>query len=249
MLEVDVAFVGVTEKESNQIGANLLREGVSFITSIAAARGGSASYSVSSGLNGTLQAIGGSGPGRFKSVGHLTLKNDAADWKFYHDGGTITLPIMGAQGGVGTQPIDYGLILKAKGGLVNAENAAFDLELELSAPILIGMSPGGPIYDVKRSRISSAVQCGIGKTLIMGGTKQLSEGLNVSGTPILEKIPILNFLFSERKQTRDARQVLILMSPQMAPLPTSAPPAVEQTAGTLEQVEKPVTTLGGKKKQ
>jgi len=248
LLEVDVAFVGVTDKETDDMGANLLKNGVSFVTSIAAARGGAASYAVNSGLNGTIQAIGGSGPGRFKSVGHLTFKNDATEWKSYQDGGTITLPIMGANGGVGTQPIDYGLILKAKGGLADSENAALELEVELSVPIIQGQSPAGPIYDLKRSRISSTVQCPVGKTLILGGSKQLTEGVSVSGTPILSKIPLLSFLFGEKTQSKDQRSVLILISPQIARAPTAAPPAVDQTSGTLEDANKPLTHFGDKNK-
>ena len=162
--------------------------------------------------------------------------------------GTITLPIMGANGGVGTQPIDYGLILKAKGGLADSENAALELEVELSVPIIQGQSPAGPIYDLKRSRISSTVQCPVGKTLILGGSKQLTEGVSVSGTPILSKIPLLSFLFGEKTQSKDQRSVLILISPQIARAPTAAPPAVDQTSGTLEDANKPLTHFGDKNK-
>jgi Flp pilus assembly secretin CpaC len=246
LLEVDVAFVGVTDKEADTIGMNLLQNGLGINMSVGAGRG-PVSYQVSSGLNATLQAISGSGPGRFKSVGHLTFKNDATDWKSFQDGGTITIPIMGANGGVGTQPIDYGLMLKVKGGLADADNVALDLEVELSAPFIQGNSPAGPIYDLKRSRMGSTILCPLGKTLIMAGTKQLTEGLTVSGTPFLSQIPLLNFLFSQKSQTRDERRVLILISPQISRAPTPAPPAVEQTIGTMQDANKPVTTLREKK--
>ena len=247
LLEVDVAFVGVTATESDDIGANLAKNGVSFITAIGAAFHGATTMTVNSGLNGTIQAIAGTGPGRFKSIGHLTFKNDATEWKTYQDGGTITLPIMGANGGVGTQPIDYGLILKAKGGLAGSDEAALELEVELSVPINKGNSPAGPIYDLKRNRISSSIQCPIGKTLIMGGSKQLTEGVTRSGTPVLGKVPLMSFLFSEKTETRDERSVLIMISPQIARAPSAAPALVEQTSGTAAEAEKPLTPLGEKK--
>ena len=256
LLEVDVAFLGVTESEAQQIGANIAKNGLMFVdlaAQIFGKKGGSlhssGSYVVGSTLSGTINAIAGSGPGRFKSIGHLTFKNDAADWKSFQDGGTINLPILGQNGGVGIQPIDYGLILKAKGGLANADDAALDLEVELSVPVIAGNSPAGPIYDLKRSRISSTILCPIGKTLILGGTKQLTEAINVTGTPILRDIPVLNFFFSQKNKSFNDRRVLILISPQIASAPTSAPPAVKETVGTIEDANKPLTTLGNKKSQ
>jgi len=248
LLEVDVAFLGVTDDEFEQIGANIAKAGIAAFKTAASIgnRGSSSSWQVSTDLNGTLKATGLSGPGRFQSVGHLTFRNDAADWKTFHDGGTIQVPISGALSGNSIQAIDYGLLLKTKGGLVDAGNAALDLEVEFSVPVIIGESNGTPIYDLRRSRASSSVSCPIENTLILGGTKQLTEKFTTEGTPILGKIPLLSFLFSEKKSTRVDRRVLILISPQISRAPTAAPPAVEQTIGTVERSNQPVTNLGPK---
>ena len=199
-------------------------------------------------MGDTIQAISGGagiGPSRFSSVGHLTFKNDAADWKVFHDGGTIELPISGGiSGSVGIQPIDYGLILKAKGGLSDAENASLDLQVEMSVPVPQGSSPAGAVYNLKLSRLETTVVCPVGKTLIIGGTKQLTEGINInSETPILGQVPVLQFLFSNRSKSKTNRQVLILISPQIASAPTPAPAVSDQTADTPEKASKPLSIL------
>jgi Flp pilus assembly secretin CpaC len=261
LLEVDVTFVGVSDAEATTLGANLLQNGLAVISATAQVAGGlahgspqtSGSYLVQGNMGDTIQAISGGagiGPARFSSVGHMTFKNDAADWKVFHDGGTIELPVSGGiSGSVGIQPIDYGLILKAKGGLADAENVSLDLNVEMSVPVPQGSSIAGPIYNLKRSRMESTVVCPIGKTLIMGGTKQLTEGINInSETPILGQIPVLQFLFSSRTKSKTDRQVLILISPQIARAPIAAAPASDQTVDTQAKADKPLSILQPKLK-
>ena len=253
MLELDVTFVGVSDAEAMTLGANLLKSGLAVLTGTAQIAGDlihggankSGSYVVQGNMGDTIKAISGGtgvGPARFSSMGHLTFKNDATDWKVFHDGGTIELPVSGGIGGaVGLQPIDYGLILKAKGGLSDAENAVLDLQVEMSIPVQQGSSSAGAIYNLKRSRMETTVVCPVGKTLVLGGTKQLTEGVNInSETPILGKIPVLQFLFSERSKTKQSRQVLILMSPQISRAAIASNPVSDQTADTQEQAAKPL---------
>ena len=255
MLELDVTFVGLSDAEAVTVGANLLKSGLAVITGTAQIAGDalhgstkSGNYVVQGNIGDTIKAISGGtgvGPARFSSMGHLTFKNDATDWKIFHDGGTIELPISGGLTGTsGLQQIDYGLILKARGGLSDAENAALDLQVEMSIPVQQGSSPAGAIYNLKRSRMESTVVCPVGKTLVMGGTKQLTEGVNIdSETPILGKIPVLQFLFSERSKTRQSRQVLILVSPQISRAATAAEATSNQTIDTPEKAAKPLNIL------
>jgi hypothetical protein len=256
LLEVDVSFVGVSDAEATTLGANLLKNGLGTVNATAIMLGNvvhgspqnAVPYVIAGNMGDTIRAISGGagiGPARFSSVGHLTFKNDATDWKVFHDGGTIELPISGGiSGSVGIQPIDYGLILKAKGGLADAENASLDLQVEMSVPVPQGSSPAGTVYNLKLSRLETTVLCPVGKTLIVGGTKQLTEGINInSETPILGQVPVLQFLFSSRSKSKTDRQVLILISPQIASAPTPAPAVSDQTADTPEKANKPLSIL------
>jgi hypothetical protein len=248
MLELDVAFVGLTDVESEQIGGNIAKAGLMFVKIAADIGGkyvknegttqsGTASYVVGTDLNGTMQFFAGSGPGRFKSMGHMSFKNEAQDWKTFQSGGTLKVRVTG-QNVADLKDIDYGLLLKAKGGLADANTAALDVDLELSTPI-----PAGGDYDLKRNRINSTVLCPVGKTFVMAGTKELFEGITKEGVPILRNIPLLSFFFSEKGSKLENRKLLILISPQIARAPEKAAPAVDQTIGTVQEVEKPLTNL------
>ena len=145
---------------------------------------------------------------------------------------------------MGIQGIDYGLIVKVKGGLADGENAALDINTEFSIPVAKGATAAGPIYDVEKSSIESSLLCPSGKTIIMGGTKQLTEAVNIkSAVPILGSIPVLQFLFSERGHVRDDRQILILVSPQIAKAPIATPALVNETSDTEEKAKKPISIL------
>ena len=252
MLELDVTFVGVSDAEAMTVGANLLKNGLAVISGSAQIAGNvihgaekTGNYVVQGNIGDTIKAISGGagvGPARFSSMGHLTFKNDATDWKIFHDGGTIELPISGGVSGTSSlQQIDYGLILKAKGGLSDADNAALDLQVEMSIPVQQGSSPAGAIYNLKRSRMESTVVCPVGKTLVMGGTKQLTEGVNIdSETPFLGKLPVLQYLFSERSKAKSTRQILILISPQISRPATASEATSNQTADTVEKADKPL---------
>ena len=234
------------------VGANLLKNGLAVISGTAQIAGDvvhgatkTGNYVVQGNIGDTIKAISGGtgvGPARFSSMGHLTFKNDATDWKIFHDGGTIELPISGGVSGTSSlQQIDYGLILKAKGGLSDADNAALDLQVEMSIPVQQGSSPAGAIYNLKRSRMESTVVCPVGKTLVMGGTKQLTEGVNIdSETPFLGKLPVLQYLFSERSKAKSTRQILILISPQISRPATASEATSNQTADTVEKADKPL---------
>lgn len=125
-----------------------------------------------------------------------------------------------------------------------------DLQVEMSVPVGRGQTQAGPIFDLQRSRVDSTVVCPVGKTLILGGTRQLTESINVnSETPILGRIPLLQFFFSERGKMRRDRQVLVLVSPQLARAPEDSRPAVEQTQDTLKKSEEPLSILRNRRRQ
>jgi len=120
--------------------------GANYVRGSGTTQSGAASYLVGTDLNGTMKFFAGSGPGRFKSLGHLAFKNEATEWKTFQSGGQLNVPVVGNIGGT-LQTIDYGLILKAKGGLLDANNASLDIDLTLSTPI----PAGNGVYDIKKN--------------------------------------------------------------------------------------------------
>jgi len=241
MLEMDVMFVGVTEKEEQQIGVNLAKAGLIVINSTSAgfqgnldnnSSGMSGTYSINSGLQGALKFFAGNGPGRFQTAGHMTFKNDSPEWRIYHSGGTLKIKVA-TRDATSLQDIDYGLIMRIKGGLLDAKTAAVDVNLELSYPV-----PVGADYDLKRNRIETTLNCPIGQTMVLGGMKSLVEQSSTEGVPFLRSVPAISWFFSEKNNLKQESKVLILLSPQIAGATTEARPVSEQTVPVIEESNK-----------
>ena len=241
MLEMDAVFVGVTDTEEKQIGVNLAKAGLIVLNSTSAgfqgnldnkSSGWAGTYTINSGLQGALKFFAGNGPGRFQTAGHMTFKNDSPEWRTYHSGGTLKVKVA-TRDATSLEDVDYGLIMKIKGGLLDSENAAVDVNLELSYPV-----PVGNDYDLKRNRIETTVNCPIGKTMVLAGMKSLVEQSSHEGVPFLRSVPAISWFFSEKNNLKEDSKVLILLSPQIAGDTTEAAPVSLQTAPAQEESAK-----------
>ncbi len=242
MLEMDAVFVGVTDTEEKQIGVNLAKAGLIVLNSTSAgfqgnldnkSSGWAGSYTINSGLQGALKFFAGNGPGRFQTAGHMTFKNDSPEWRTYHSGGTLKVKVA-TRDATSLEDVDYGLIMKIKGGLLDSATAAVDVNLELSYPV-----PMGTDYDLKRNRIETTVNCPVGKTLVLAGMKSLVEQSSHEGVPFLRSVPAISWFFSEKNNLKEDSKVLILLSPQIAGAATEAPPVSLETATVPEEAAKP----------
>jgi Flp pilus assembly secretin CpaC len=242
MIELDTVFVGVSDEQNRQIGVNLAKAGLLVVDTTATAFAGTVgkdrrsgytgTYIINSGLEGALKFFAGSGPGRFRTAGHMTFKNDSPEWRIFQSGGTLKVRTA-TRDTVDLEDIDYGLIMKARGGLMNARTAALDVELELSYPIPIGSD-----YDLKRNRISTSVTCPLGNTIVMGGMKSLIEQSNLQGVPFLRSVPIIQWFFAEQSSNLQDTQVLVLMSPQLQGAPRPSLPVSHETVDTESEALK-----------
>lgn len=248
MIEVDVVYVGVTDSQNEQIGVNLAKQGLLVVDTTAAAFAGTVgggnrsgytgSYSINSGLQGALNFMAANGVSRFRTAGHLTFKsNDTPNWRTFQSGGTLKVKISGGESGTAKlEDIDYGLLMKVKGGLADTKTADLDVELELSAPEL--MKNGD--YDLKRNRITTSLSCELGKTMVVGGMKGLVESTSgPSGVPFLRSVPVVQWFFSESENKLLTNQVLILISPQIAGAPKVALPVSKETENTEVEAQTP----------
>jgi hypothetical protein len=242
MLEMDAMFVGVTDSEEKQIGVNLAKAGLIVLNSASAgfqgdlgekSSGWAGSYTINSGLQGSLKFFAGNGPGRFQTAGHMTFKNDAPEWRIYHSGGTLKVRVA-TQNATSLEDIDYGLIMKIKGGLLDAKTATLDVNLELSYPVPIGTD-----YDLKRNRIETTINCPIGQTMVLAGMKSLVEKSSTEGVPFLRSVPAISWFFSEKNNLKEDSKVLILLSPRIAGATTETAPVSLQTRPAAEESSKP----------
>lgn len=252
MLELDVMFVAVTDVEEQRIGVNLMKAGLLILNSSATALKGefgekdssglTGNYMINSGLNGALKFFTGSGPGRSQSAGHLTFKNDSPEWRMFKSGGTLKVRTA-TRDVVGLTDINYGLIMKVKGGLLDAKTVAVDLDLSLSYPV-----PVGADYDLKENKVETTVNCPLGQTMVMGGMKSLVEQSSNEGVPFLRSVPVVSWFFSEKNKMLQNNKVLILISPQLVGATTPARPVSEETAPALKESSTPVDQLEKQKR-
>jgi len=56
------------------------------------------------------------------------------------------------------------------------------------------------------------------QVLVVGGLFREEETVTVRGIPILSKIPILKYLFSNRVSRIEKRELIIFVSPRILPL-------------------------------
>lgn len=267
MLEVDVAFLGLSDEEQTKVGVNLFEAGLLSIEAVGAAAGeavnmyskertkntvdgieeeseiksdvrsrkynNGGTYAVASSLAGTLQLYIGRSPERLIHKGHLTFRNGAEEFKSFHSGGTLKVRVT-SDNAAEIEDIDYGLMLKVRGGLTSEDDTALDVHVELSTPEMIS---GTEDYDLKKDTIETSLNCRLGHTMILGGANRLLDGLTESGTPFLRSIPMLRFLFSEKSSGKTEKRLLILLSPQLVGAPRPAPPLSEETIKLIEDVQ------------
>jgi type II secretory pathway component GspD/PulD (secretin) len=197
-------------------------------------------------LRGTLEFLAASGSSRQYNAGHLTFRsNDTPEWRMLKCGGTLKVKVASNET-ASLEDIDYGLIIKVKGGLQTAQMVNMDMQLELSSP---SQNDSGD-WDVRGNSLNTAVQCELGKTLILGGMRGLVEGrTSPTGVPFLRSIPGIQWFFSEKEATLRNNQVLILVSPVFAGEgDIILPPVSDETRGTLEDAQKPLKETDKKRK-
>jgi type II secretory pathway component GspD/PulD (secretin) len=90
-------------------------------------------------------------------------------------------------------------------------------------PVFEGGSQGQPIPFTQflqqpaftTLNINTTVVCPDGGTVLLGGLKQLSEGRNEFGPPVLSKIPYLNRLFKNVGIGRETKHIMIMVTPRI----------------------------------
>jgi general secretion pathway protein D len=89
------------------------------------------------------------------------------------------------------------------GGANNANNGGSDTTLTIQQPITAIVT------------VQTTVSVPDGGTVLLGGVKTLSEGRNMAGVPILNKMPYLSRLFKNTGVGRSARSRMLMVTPRI----------------------------------
>jgi general secretion pathway protein D len=79
---------------------------------------------------------------------------------------------------------------------------------------------GGAVLPVFTNRsIQHEIRLVEGETNILGGIISDSESLSFSGIPGLKDIPLLKYLFSQERRTRDSTEIIVMLTPHIVRMP------------------------------
>ena len=231
-LDVGVVFVGVTRTQLERLG-NSSADGTVLSWNLiawfralagaapdelAGASGGKGLYSyLNTDLKGSLIFFGNNGISDFRDAGHVTLTNNSKNFATYENGGTLNVKVYG-QDTAELKPIEFGLKLKMRGGLVRADEARLELELEKSlAPIKQDED-----YFQRSTKATTEILCPLNQTAVIAGQKDLTySSSGPGGYAFLRHIPVINWFTSSSEEQQEEMLLLILVSPRIAGSPVA----------------------------
>ena len=90
-------------------------------------------------------------------------------------------------------------------GTTNSAISSSSVEINASATV--------PIINQRRANTTVSVQSG--QTIIIGGLIATTDDKRIKKVPVLGDIPVLGYLFSKSQMSRDRKELLILLTPQV----------------------------------
>lgn len=177
-------------------------------------------------LNSVFKLLESEGLARTLSSPTLTVL--AGEVAAFGDGGTVPIPTSittqfgTSTGGIvaGTQQLSFGVQLAVRPLVDEDGYITLDLvpsvskpDLELTA--LVRTTTGSPQQAVAFSRRSMRTSARLrdGETLLIGGLTEHSKKDSSDGTPFLSKVPVLGWLFSDKKHDDSDRELIITVNP------------------------------------
>ena len=163
-------------------------------------------------MKGSLVFFGNNGISDFRDAGHVTLTSNGKNFATYENGGTLNVKVYG-QDVAELKPIEFGLKLKVKGGLVRADEVLLELDLEKSlAPVRQEED-----YFQRSTKTKTEIVCPLNKTAVIAGQKESTySSSGPGGYAFLRHVPVVNWFLSSREDLGEELQLLILVCPQIA---------------------------------
>lgn len=97
--------------------------------------------------------------------------------------------------------------------------------------------------ETTKNKVSANVVMRYGETLILGGLSEKESGNTRDGVPLLQDIPLLQYLFSRRTSSDFQKSVLILITPRPAEYVYQPEKARQEYEKSLNEDERPIASL------
>ncbi len=213
LLDVEVVYVAVNESDGDSIGAGApeFNLGIGWIYDAVLGRKGSNSFTFGANMRKTVKFLAENGITRTHSAGHITFANHDEKGGELHTGGTASIKVSGSDNG-SLQDINYGLMIKVKGGLVSPNKVKLDLDLSNTSAI----QADGDMFKRSTDTTKQVVYCELDKTLCIAGSKQISQGISNSGLPVFRNTPVLKWFVGSEGGNKSDTRLVILVCPRIA---------------------------------
>ena len=236
VLTVDVVYVAVSESDARSSGSNETPSAtlnLGWIFDMVAGRKDGETATFGGNMNQTVRFLASNGITRSYNAGHVSFLNHDGQGGTLHTGGTISVKVSGESNG-DLKDIEYGLNITVSGGLVTPGRA--QLKLDLSNSNLVSAS--GDAYTRSMDTTSQTVYCDLDKTLVVAGSRKLSQGIGQSGLPILRNIPVVKWFVANDSGNKEETRLLILVCPRIASASQETQieiPLTEETKGAYAE--------------
>ena len=212
-LDVEVVYVAVNESDGEKVGSGAPQGvlGISWLYD--AVKGRSTTNNVTFGANmaKTVDFLASNGISRTYNAGLISFTNHDEKGGELHTGGTVSVKVSGSDNG-SLQDIDYGLTIKVKGGLVSPNKVKLDLDLTNTSAI----TSTGDAYSRSSDSTKQVVTCDLDKTLVLAGSKKISQDVQRSGLPVLRNTPVLKWFVATDSGNKNDTRLVILVCPRIS---------------------------------
>ena len=211
VLQVDIVYVGITETEAKNLGTGsppTAQANFGILYDLITGRGTGKNAQFGGNMEATVQFLASNGVTRKYQAGHVSFANGGTGT--LHTGGTISVKVSGVENG-SLQDIDYGLNISVTGELLDARRTRLKLSLTNTSAV----TADGDSYTREVDTTTQTVLCDLDKTVVVAGSRKISQLTQKSGLPILRNTPVLNWFVSGDVDSENDTRLLILACPRL----------------------------------
>lgn len=209
MVEINGLFINLEETLEKRIGTNIFSPDslkISFSRIIEPSKNTGLSFLLAKDLGSIFPEIGKSNA---KNVYKWFVATKTGEKAEYHHGATMKIIVKGRDVAT-TEDKKYGILMEAEPTVTSKGEISLKLDIEISAP-LSRSTEGHLTFAEYKTKTTVIVP--IGQSLIISGTKDKIFDNFKSGTPILDKIPILKYLFSTKGKKEVYKDMVLIITP------------------------------------
>lgn len=236
-LEVNIAFMSLRDADNFTRTGNINPTGTfdaSFLRRWLDNHSRAKTIAFGTDMNGTLSLLQSNFITKVLEQGVVTFANGGEG--SYNFGGTIKVPVSGTDTG-DLKDVTYGYNVKVSGGLSSEREARLKLDLNQND---VGTDAKGN-YDQQQNQVSMTLPLELNKTYLVAHYKKQTEKSSESATPLLGRIPVIKWFFSDSGNRTDLVNLLVLVS--VAVKTTTVDAVKVDSQGVLENMRQPTNEL------